>query len=1148
MATEPQMQHGAKDAPSAFGAPLGKAPRGLGPAASHQTSEAPLAAPPAHGLGPSSHGNGAVQLLSHWADTPEQPSAVRKSDGIAETDRANQHRPQPANRAAGDSPAATDAAGAPAVTPGMTGAGQLDTGLAWPSFNTASAPGHGSHATQGAHEAAASTSAHASPGGSAAEGPSRAAGVTHQESGEKHDVVSSSGHAAPVTHADHEGGAPSLHDRTDTSLAEPTTHAHDGVATPASPGSNVTLVANNPALGGLFSTVAALVANIRGSSTAAAAQLAQRRDVVRGHVTQVVVAQRSAIVSAQVQKQQQIVALAESEKSAITAEQCTQQAGLDTQLAAEQVRMQVLFSQHAERLIGVGNQKSAAVRTLAEAYAVRVTAGGAQSAAQALQIGRAKASQYSGGKNADAIASMAVQAAQTTATQIREDMAKLAASLRSDGQQIAAQLQSAAQQAAAAVRGQLGQSRQQLQKSYAEARHNLVQHGQNARTQVDRNRDQAHIRLGQLATQLMSGLERIIPVLSQATEQVVASAQAALHRAGETHARTLTEVAQDAARQIPGPAGAFAMKQPPGARPNSGRSERITQILSEAAQVSVAQLGQGGTRIAEKLDAGAQAVAGSLAQLGAQAIATLGQVVSGLTQGMGQLRHRAAAGFANLTGEATAGGKQVTSAVEGKLGQASKDAEGKIERQAQDGKQHLTNNATDGGHTQSRYISSLTAQISTRAEELRSQSLLGRIWQGVKDTVVAIGGLLWGALRSIFNFVVGLVVLIAKLVGLLTLLAVAVVMLFVLIAAFLGAEIAAVVALIVLAVGAALIALYAVFEIIKGMILAVVGIVTKLYRAFTNDSLTLFQRATLVGEAVMDAVLLLLPFKAKIKGILRGTGESAGPRGGSIDPIGGEHPPVIEEAPVKKPSEQVPEEKTPEQKPPEKEKEPEQKPEQPVAQPIRTVAELEAQLSPEARTALEQQRELTSADNFQSMLDSIKKPDGTYDLAAANAFFEKRFMTPEGFQGKLDARTASYTKKAQTELSKIDNCIKETDGTNRPQATLGDKTSETALDWETENGEPYRSTEDHSGKIERYIKTIEDATAALNNAKRFISDSKLLHEIEQAILRGQERIQKMRPAVDRWQNRATTHPNVWNPNGSSKIQPGWPKPTNHANP
>jgi hypothetical protein len=47
-------------------------------------------------------------------------------------------------------------------------------------------------------------------------------------------------------------------------------------------------------------------------------------------------------------------------------------------------------------------------------------------------------------------------------------------------------------------------------------------------------------------------------------------------------------------------------------------------------------------------------------------------------------------------------------------------------------------------------------------------------------------------------------------------------------------------------------------------------------------------------------------------------------------------------------------------------------------------------------------------------------------------------------------------------------------------------------------------------------------------------------EIDAAIARARARIDAMRPAVDAWNNRATTDPGVWNPDGTSKVTPGFP--------
>ena len=208
--------------------------------------------------------------------------------------------------------------------------------------------------------------------------------------------------------------------------------------------------------------------------------------------------------------------------------------------------------------------------------------------------------------------------------------------------------------------------------------------------------------------------------------------------------------------------------------------------------------------------------------------------------------------------------------------------------------------------------------------------------------------------------------------------------------------------------------------------------------------------------------------------------------------------------------------------------------------PPTTLEQLRSGLTDNARKAFDQQRELVPEHRFSQMETAYKNRDGTYDVDRANKFFEKKLISDAEYQEKIKQRNEGFLEKANDELARIENSCDETDGTNRPNSTLGDRTSESALRYESENGEPYKSAEGHYQKIATYIKTLQEAIQNLNNHRPFIRDPNKLSEIDAAINRAQERINKMQPALNEWNNRASNYPDKWNPNGISKVKPGWP--------
>jgi hypothetical protein len=205
-----------------------------------------------------------------------------------------------------------------------------------------------------------------------------------------------------------------------------------------------------------------------------------------------------------------------------------------------------------------------------------------------------------------------------------------------------------------------------------------------------------------------------------------------------------------------------------------------------------------------------------------------------------------------------------------------------------------------------------------------------------------------------------------------------------------------------------------------------------------------------------------------------------------------------------------------------------------------TMEELYVRLSERARRAVDQLRELTSARRLEQMEGAFRNADGTFDIARANQFFEARELPEAEYQRQLQTQDQTFAQKARKHVDRINNACDDTDGTARPAASFGDRTSESALRWEAENGRPMGSDEGHYLKVGDTIRTLEDRIPQLERLRQHIEDPALRQEIDAALARAQQRLAAMKPALADWNARVFTHPTVWNPDGTSRVQPGWP--------
>lgn len=216
------------------------------------------------------------------------------------------------------------------------------------------------------------------------------------------------------------------------------------------------------------------------------------------------------------------------------------------------------------------------------------------------------------------------------------------------------------------------------------------------------------------------------------------------------------------------------------------------------------------------------------------------------------------------------------------------------------------------------------------------------------------------------------------------------------------------------------------------------------------------------------------------------------------------------------------------------------------------LAKLEAEVD-----ALERER-VKLQDEVEAAADAAKDPD-LADLAAkdAEALHQKLAALKDKadqIKDTIDQKLKEHSEaKARQEAARLEaeqlakeagdtanSICDETDGTNRPDATVGDGTTEAILREEIETGTPIRSREGHWIKTQESIRGLEKAIADLNEARPRVQDPAKLKAIDDALARAIERKGRLEAALREWNNRAANHPDVFNSDGSSKKTPNWP--------
>jgi hypothetical protein len=72
------------------------------------------------------------------------------------------------------------------------------------------------------------------------------------------------------------------------------------------------------------------------------------------------------------------------------------------------------------------------------------------------------------------------------------------------------------------------------------------------------------------------------------------------------------------------------------------------------------------------------------------------------------------------------------------------------------------------------------------------------------------------------------------------------------------------------------------------------------------------------------------------------------------------------------------------------------------------------------------------------------------------------------------------------------------------------------------------------------VATLKESIEVLESVRERIPDANKVAEVDAAIQDGRPRMDAMRAALDEWNARAASHPDQWNPDGTSRVVPGWP--------
>ncbi len=138
-------------------------------------------------------------------------------------------------------------------------------------------------------------------------------------------------------------------------------------------------------------------------------------------------------------------------------------------------------------------------------------------------------------------------------------------------------------------------------------------------------------------------------------------------------------------------------------------------------------------------------------------------------------------------------------------------------------------------------------------------------------------------------------------------------------------------------------------------------------------------------------------------------------------------------------------------------------------------------------------------------------------------------------------RESDPAQASRDSIKKIDSIDHNTTRAGRPGATEGDGSSEDALRKEARDAEPYKTPEGHHIKVRDSITGLNDALSTLQRVLPLATEGAIRRKITDAIEKANQRKASLQGGVNEWESRVTKYQENWNPDGTSRVKPGWPR-------
>ncbi len=550
--------------------------------------------------------------------------------------------------------------------------------------------------------------------------------------------------------------------------------------------------------------------------------------------------------------------LRKDQKNKIETQRVAQRQAIEQGYQAKLAGLVQVYNKRFLEMHKSGDLKASGVSHFANRRGAWLSAQTLTNVQRGLQIGENKARSYKDQKRGSELGAMARKVASRWSSNISKMGGEIYLAISKEGNEKATEIRDMASKVANKFANGVLETQKALRKIRDQALAKIDEAAKAAMARVDPVINQAQAALVALKGIIFTNLQRLKMGFQVSIDTAVAKGISALSIAGQTR---INDIEQDYTNI----SGTMAMAESAGQSISPAAIGVVSNQYASAGSAYSGEITRGKTLLRGMLFGSLALVTSQLSTLVSRLEGTLAKLIGGISTGLEDMVQKSGMGKITENAQATMG--SVVTKFDTQLGEATNKAGVELDKAVNTSQQSIDQKALQTQAVETQQLGELEKQIDAKVKDMQ-RSWYARVGLAALAVLAGVGVAAWKLIKGLGQAIAVIALVLVAILAVVGLV-------FGVLALLVGSATAALVALLVGVVLAAVAAIAAVGVMIYSLVKAAHSIAENFAIAYTDGTLTTFQRGTHAGEAVGDIAANVLPNIPKIgRGLNKGIGAS----------------------------------------------------------------------------------------------------------------------------------------------------------------------------------------------------------------------------------------------------------------------------------